>query len=48
MLLLAYPSHFLTNKKSISPENIKNEPLIVTEMSCSYRAALENILNNWM
>lgn len=46
MLLLAYPGHPLINKKAILPADIENEPLILTETGCSYRAALENILTN--
>ncbi|WP_297418691.1 LysR family transcriptional regulator [Clostridium sp.] len=46
MLLLAYPGHPLINKKEVFPKNIEMEPLILTEMGCSYRAALENILNS--
>lgn len=46
MVLLAYPSHPLINKKSILPKDVENEPLVLTEMGCSYRAALENILTN--
>lgn len=47
MLLLAYPDHPLTNKKEILPKDIKNESLILTDVGCSYRAAFENILNNY-
>jgi DNA-binding transcriptional LysR family regulator len=46
MLLLAYPGHPLIDKKEVLPEDIETEPLILTEMGCSYRAALENILNS--
>lgn len=46
MLFLAYPGHPLINKKSILPKDIENEPLILTETGCSYRAALENILTS--
>jgi DNA-binding transcriptional LysR family regulator len=46
MILLAYPGHPLTDKKSVLPEDIRNEQLILTETGCSYRAALENILNS--
>ncbi len=46
MLFLAYPGHPLINKASILPKDIENEPLILTEMGCSYRAALENILTS--
>lgn len=44
MLLLAYPGHPLLKKNEVTPEDIENEPLILTEMGCSYRAAFENIL----
>ncbi|EHJ01998.1 transcriptional regulator, LysR family [Clostridium sp. DL-VIII] len=46
MLFLAYPGHPLISKKSILPKDIENEPLILTEMGCSYRASLENILTS--
>lgn len=46
MLLLAYPGHPLINKKEVFPKDIESEPLILTEMGCSYRATLENILNS--
>lgn len=46
MLFLAYPDHPLVNKKLILPKDIENEPLILTETGCSYRAELENILAN--
>lgn len=44
MLLLAYPGHPLLKKSEVTPKDIENEPLILTEMGCSYRAAFENIL----
>lgn len=44
MLLLAYPGNHLINKEEIYPEDLENEPLILTETGCSYRAAFENIL----
>lgn len=45
MVLLAYPGHPLTKKDKVFPEDISEEPLILTEMGCSYRAAFENILS---
>lgn len=45
MLLLTSPGHPLINKERILPEDISQEPLILTEMGCSYRAVFENILN---
>lgn len=47
MVLLAYPGHHLIGKDEIFPKDIENEPLILTEMGCSYRAAFENILNEY-
>lgn len=47
MLLLAYPGHPLINKKSVYPEDIANQPMVLTEMGCSYRAVFENILNEY-
>ncbi|MDS0524637.1 LysR family transcriptional regulator [Clostridium sp. SHJSY1] len=47
MLLLAYPGHPLINKEEIFPKDIENEPLILTETGCSYRASFENILNEY-
>ncbi|MDT8715254.1 LysR family transcriptional regulator [Clostridium sp. 19966] len=45
MLLLAAPGNHMLSKKNIQPEDIENEPLILTEMGCSYRAVFENILS---
>lgn len=47
MLLLAYPGHPLIDKEEIFPKDIENEPLILTETGCSYRASFENILNEY-
>lgn len=47
MLLLAYPGHPLIDKKEIFPEDIEDTSLILTETGCSYRAAFENILNEY-
>lgn len=47
MLLLAYPGHHLVNKEKITPKDIENEPLILTDTGCSYRAAFENILSEY-
>ena len=47
MLLLAYPGHPLIGKESVFPKDIEDEPLILTETGCSYRAAFENILSEY-
>lgn len=47
MLLLAYPGHPLIDKKEVLPEDMENISLILTETGCSYRAAFENILNEY-
>ena len=47
MLLLAYPGHPLIGKESVFPSDIEDEPLILTETGCSYRAAFENILSEY-
>lgn len=47
MLLLTAPLHHLINKEVTYPEDIENEPLILTEVGCSYRAVFENILNGY-
>ncbi|PJI08339.1 MULTISPECIES: LysR family transcriptional regulator [Clostridium] len=47
MVLLTYPGHPLTKKDKVFPEDISEEPLILTEMGCSYRAAFENILSEY-
>ncbi|KHD34623.1 LysR family transcriptional regulator [Clostridium acetobutylicum] len=47
MILLAYPDHPLVKKEKIYPEDIVEEPLVLTEMGCSYRAAFENILRSY-
>ncbi|MDY5910963.1 MAG: LysR family transcriptional regulator [Inconstantimicrobium porci] len=46
MVLLAYPGHPLVNKKEVYPKDIENEPLILTETGCSYRASFENIMTD--
>jgi Transcriptional regulator len=47
MLLLTSPGHPLINKEKVSPEDLADEPLILTEMGCSYRAVFENILSKF-
>ena len=46
MLLLTAPGHPLINKEVVYPKDIENEPLILTELGCSYRAVFENILRS--
>lgn len=46
MLLLTAPLNSLINKEVIYPKDIENEPLILTELGCSYRAVFENILRS--
>lgn len=46
MLLLTAPGNHLIDKKVIHPKDIENEPLILTELGCSYRAVFENILRS--
>lgn len=46
MVLLAYSGHPLVNKKEVYPKDIENEPLILTETGCSYRASFENIMTD--
>ena len=47
MLLLTAPGHPLINKEVVYPKDIENEPLILTELGCSYRAVFENILRSY-
>jgi len=47
MLLLTAPGHPLLNKEVVVPKDIENEPLILTELGCSYRAVFENILRSY-
>lgn len=47
MLLLAYPGHHLIGKEKVYPRDIADEPMVLTEMGCSYRAAFENILSEY-
>ncbi|WP_234121980.1 LysR family transcriptional regulator [Clostridium hydrogenum] len=47
MLLLAYPGHHLISKEKVYPRDIADEPMVLTEMGCSYRAAFENILSEY-
>ncbi|WP_244834175.1 LysR family transcriptional regulator [Clostridium sp. BJN0001] len=44
MLLLTYKDHPLAHKLEVTPHDIVDEPLVLTEMGCSYRAAFENLL----
>lgn len=46
MLLLTAPGNHIIDKKIIHPKDIENEPLILTELGCSYRAVFENILRS--
>ena len=36
----------IKNKKEVYPKDIENEPLILTETGCSYRASFENIMTD--
>lgn len=47
MLLLTAPGNKLIKKEKIYPEDLENEPLILTETGCSYRAVFENILSEY-
>ena len=47
MLLLTAPGHPLINKEVVYPKDIENEPLILTELGCSYRAVFENVLRSY-
>ena len=47
MLLLTAPGHPLIDKEVVYPKDIENEPLILTELGCSYRAVFENILRSY-
>jgi len=44
LVLLSLPKHPLAQKESVYPEDLAGEPLILTEIGCSYRALFENIL----
>lgn len=45
MLLLTAPGHRLIGKQAVALSDIEKEPLILTELGCSYRAVFENILS---
>lgn len=45
IVLLTVPGHHLAGKKEVYPQDFLNEPFILTETGCCYRAAFENILN---
>ena len=47
MVLLSLPEHPLAQKESVFPEDLAGEPLILTEIGCSYRALLDNILTQY-
>lgn len=44
LVLLASPEHALAGRTQITPEDLAAEPLILTEIGCSYRLLFENIL----
>ncbi len=46
MVVVGYPNHRLIEKGSIEPGDFAEECLILTEQGCSYRAILENHLDN--
>lgn len=45
MVLLVSPSHPFTKKEIVTPQDINDQSLILTEKGCTYRAAFENILS---
>jgi DNA-binding transcriptional LysR family regulator len=47
LVLLSSPEHPLAKKESVFPEDLKEEPLILTEAGCSYRSLFENTLNQY-
>lgn len=46
MVVLASPTHPITKIKSIVPEDLKMESLILTEKGCAYRTMFEAMLNS--
>ncbi|MCX7710582.1 MAG: LysR family transcriptional regulator [Clostridia bacterium] len=47
MTLLTAPGHPLALKEKVLPGDLDNEPFILTETGCCYRAAFENIINRY-
>lgn len=47
LVLLSLPEHPLAQKESVYPEDLAGEPLILTEIGCSYRALFESILTQY-
>lgn len=47
LVLLSSPEHPLAKKESVFPEDLKEEPLILTEAGCSYRSLFANTLNQY-
>ena len=47
MVFLAPPTHPLVNKKPVSPTDLSEECLIITEPGCSYRTCLKEMLDTW-
>ncbi len=39
------PGHRLANRDSIAPEDLEGEPLLLTQVDCSYRRVLERLLD---
>ncbi len=46
LCLLAAPDHPLAAIPAIAPENLENQPLVLTEFGCGYRASFESVLND--
>lgn len=46
VLLLASPTHPLTKKASVVPEDLRDETVLLTETGCPYRMQFEDEMNN--
>ncbi len=44
LIILVAPDHHLASKETISGQDLKDEPLLLTEVGCSYRVLLEAAL----
>jgi DNA-binding transcriptional LysR family regulator len=47
MALLCSPEHAFASRKEVYPEDLSNEPLVLTEPSCGYRELFDRILSQF-
>ena len=47
MALLCSPEHPFASRETVYPEDLSNEPLILTESCCGYRALFDTIMSQY-